>query len=141
MNLDVITGVLVATPSIFVAAAFTSASDMANPVDGCAIEWASEMSYKTKINDMAGSLLGLLLGGNAVSAFPPPRGSPGMGWNAWNTFSVDGKPLRTKLHAVQYLRLQNVGAYYLILFYPARGWKERVRVDRKCHDRKRYGGK
>lgn len=73
------------------------------------------MSYKTKINDMAGSLLGLLLGGNAVSAFPPPRGSPGMGWNAWNTFSVDGKPLRKKLHAVQYLRLQNVGAYYSTL--------------------------
>ena len=25
---------------------------------------------------------------------PPPRLTPVMAWNAWNTFSVDGKPLR-----------------------------------------------
>ena len=26
--------------------------------------------------------------------YPPPRSTPTMAWNAWNTFSVDGKPLR-----------------------------------------------
>lgn len=25
---------------------------------------------------------------------PPPRGVPTMAWNAWNTFSSNGKPLR-----------------------------------------------
>ena len=26
--------------------------------------------------------------------YPPPRATPIMGWNAWNTFSINGKPLR-----------------------------------------------
>ena len=30
----------------------------------------------------------------SVTALHPPRGTPIMAWNAWNTFSSNGKPLR-----------------------------------------------
>eukprot|EP00039_Didymoeca_costata_P002889 m.63538 g.63538 ORF g.63538 m.63538 type:complete len:571 (-) comp11584_c0_seq1:18-1730(-) len=38
-------------------------------------------------------LLGFIFLKN-IEGIKPPRGTPIMGWNAWNTFSINGKPLR-----------------------------------------------
>ena len=29
-----------------------------------------------------------------MTTIAPPRGTPVLAWNAWNTFSINGKPLR-----------------------------------------------
>ena len=45
----------------------------------------------------AALLLAFVVNPTAVSALtpqPPPRRTPVMGWNAWNTFSTNGKPMR-----------------------------------------------
>ena len=42
---------------------------------------------------MASFAVTVLLAGSSA-AFPAPRAAPAMAWNAWNTFSVNGKPMR-----------------------------------------------
>ena len=43
----------------------------------------------------------MLLLTTSASALHPPRGTPIMAWNAWNTFSSNGKPLRGGRHEYQ----------------------------------------
>ena len=35
-----------------------------------------------------------MVASSATAAAPPPRATPVLGWNAWNTFSTNGKPMR-----------------------------------------------
>ena len=77
-----------------------------------------------------GVALQLLCTCTCAAAVPPPRTTPVLGWNAWNTFSVNGKPMRggrAEYETVAQAMLDSgmVKAGYTLVSTVCTGWQER----------------
>ena len=62
-----------------------------------------------------------------ASAFAPPRKTPVMAWNAWNTFSTNGKPMRggrSEYQSVAEAMIESgmVAAGYTLVSTVCTGW-------------------
>ena len=81
----------------------------------------------------------LVLGADAGGLAPPPRSTPVMGWNAWNTFSTNGKPMRggrKEYQAIADAMVESgmVAAGYTLLSTVCTGWQPRDPVTHELRE-------
>ena len=75
----------------------------------------------------------------APPAVPPPKRTPVMGWNAWNTFSTNGKPMRggrKEYQTVADAMVESgmVAAGYTLLSTVCTGWQGRDPVTHELQE-------